>query len=41
MLCVMFWLHWDFALITLAVVPFLVFFVARVRAAIQKRSAPI
>ena len=36
MLGVMFWLRWDFALIAVAVLPFLVFFVARIRAAIQK-----
>jgi hypothetical protein len=41
MLCVIFWLHWDFALIALAVLPFLVFFVARIRAPIQKATQEV
>ena len=36
MVVVMFTLRWDFALIAVAVLPFLIFFVSRVRKAIQK-----
>ncbi len=36
MVVVMFALHWDFALIAIALFPFLILFVARIRAAIEK-----
>ena len=36
MVVVMFTLRWDFALIAVAVLPFLILFVSRVRRAIQK-----
>lgn len=36
MVVVMFALHWDFALIAIALFPFLIFFVARIRAVIEK-----
>jgi subfamily B ATP-binding cassette protein MsbA len=41
MVLVMFFLRLDFALIAIAVFPFLIFFVARVRSAIQKATADV
>jgi ABC-type multidrug transport system fused ATPase/permease subunit len=41
MVIVMFMLRWDFALIAVGVLPFLIFFVSRVRAAIQKTIAEV
>lgn len=41
MLGVMFWLHWDFALIAAALLPFLVVTVARIRAAIQTSTQEV
>ena len=38
MLGFMFWLEWDFALIALAVTPFLLFFVARFKKAVKKAT---
>jgi subfamily B ATP-binding cassette protein MsbA len=37
-LCVMFWLNWDFALIAVGVTPFLLFFVARFKKAVKKAT---
>jgi ABC-type multidrug transport system fused ATPase/permease subunit len=41
MLVVMFALRWDFALIAVAVVPFLIFFVARIGSAIRKATTEV
>jgi ABC-type multidrug transport system fused ATPase/permease subunit len=41
MLVVMFALRWDFALIAIAVLPFMIFFVARIRSAIQAATAEV
>jgi ABC-type multidrug transport system fused ATPase/permease subunit len=38
MLSLMFYLHWDFALIALGVTPFLLFFVARFKKAVKKAT---
>jgi len=41
MLVVMFALHWDFALIAVAVVPFQIFFVIRIASTIQKATTEV
>jgi ABC-type multidrug transport system fused ATPase/permease subunit len=41
MVIVMFMLRWDFALIAIVVLPFLIFFVSRVRRAIQKTTKEV
>ncbi len=41
MLVVMFVLRWDFALIAIAVLPFMIFFVSRIRSAIQAATAEV
>jgi len=41
MLVVMFWLDWDFALVAVAVAPFLLLFVARFRRAVKKASREV
>ena len=37
-LCLMFWLNWDFALIAVAVTPFLLMFVSRFKKAVKKAT---
>src|SRR5262250_1445013 len=41
MLALMFWMNWDFTLIALAVTPFLLFFVARVKKAVKKATKQV
>jgi ABC-type multidrug transport system fused ATPase/permease subunit len=41
MLGVMFWLNWDFALVAVAVAPFLLLFVARFRKAVKKATREV
>jgi subfamily B ATP-binding cassette protein MsbA len=41
MLSLMFWLDWDFALISAAVAPFLLFFVARVKKAVKQATREV
>lgn len=41
MLSLMFWLDWDFALIAVAVAPFLLFFVARVKKAVKEATREV
>jgi len=41
MLGLMFWLNWDFALIAVAVAPFLLFFVARFRRAVKRATREV
>ncbi len=38
MLCIMFWLNWDFALIAVAMTPFLLFLVSRFKKAVKKAT---
>ncbi len=41
MLCLMFWLNWDFALVAVAVAPILLLFVARFRKEIKKATREV
>ncbi len=41
MLCLMFWLNWDFALVAVAVAPILLLFVARFRKAVKKATREV
>ncbi|MBV8928995.1 MAG: ABC transporter ATP-binding protein, partial [Mycobacteriaceae bacterium] len=41
MLGVMVWLHWDFALVAIAVTPFLLLFVSRVKKAVKKATREV
>lgn len=41
MLAVMFWMDWDFALIAVAVTPFLLFFVSRFKKAVKEASREV